>query len=48
MDKDLKDYTKTFTDKEKIACKIAEEHLKTSFNIKKSVGYIQYKENDKK
>tara|TARA_Y100000816_G_scaffold186201_1_gene135196 strand:+ start:545 stop:691 length:147 start_codon:yes stop_codon:yes gene_type:complete len=48
MDKDLKDYTKTFTDKEKIAYKIAEQHLKTSFNVKKSIGYIEHKEKDKK
>jgi hypothetical protein len=40
-------YIESFNDKEKKAYEIAMEHLKTSFNIEKSVGYIDYKDNEK-
>ena len=41
-------YIQSLNDKEKKAYEIAQEHLKSSFNIKKSIGYIEYKkQNDK-
>jgi hypothetical protein len=44
--KSMEKYIKTFNDKERKAYEIAKSHLKSSFNIKKSTGYINY--NDKK
>lgn len=36
-------YLKSMNEKEKIAYKIAKNHLGTSFNIIKSIGYIEWK-----
>jgi hypothetical protein len=44
--KSMEKYIKTFNDKERKAYEIAKSHLKSSFNIKKSVGYINH--NNKK
>jgi transcriptional regulator CtsR len=43
----MENYIKTFDDKEKKAYEIARSHLKSSFNIKKSIGYIKYDKSDK-
>lgn len=45
--KSMEKYIKTFNDKEKKAYEIARSHLKSSFNIKKSVGYINYDKSNK-
>ena len=42
MDKDDEAYLKSLNDKEKKAYKIAKDFLKTSFDIKKSLGYKEY------
>jgi len=40
--KPLQEYVNTFTEKEKKAYDIAASHLGSSFNIEKSVGFIQW------
>lgn len=45
--KNMEKYIKTFNDKERKAYEIAKSHLKSSFNIKKSVGYIKYNTSNK-
>ena len=40
--KNMEEYIKNFNEKEKKAYEIAKNHLKSSFNIEKSVGYINY------
>ena len=35
-------YLLTFTDEEKETYKIAKEHLQSSFNLEKSVGFCKY------
>lgn len=41
MDKEIK-YINTLNDKEKTALEIAKKHLGSSFDLKKSIGYINY------
>jgi hypothetical protein len=36
-------YLEQLNEKEKKACQIAKDHLGSSFNILKSVGYIEWK-----
>ena len=43
MDKEVESYLNSLTEKEKIAYNIAKDFLKTSFNIHKSLGFIQWK-----
>ena len=43
MDKEVESYLKTLNEKEKVAYNIAKDFLKTSFNIHKSLGFIQWK-----
>ena len=38
----IEEYISQLNDLEKIAFKIAQEHLGTSFNIEKSVGYVTW------
>ena len=38
----LQEYISTFTEKEKRAYDIASSHLGSSFNLEKSVGFIQW------
>ena len=38
-------YIKQLNEKEKIVLKIAQEHLGTSFNIEKSIGYKKWLKN---
>lgn len=40
------EYLKTLNLEEKETLKIAEDHLKTSFNLEKSVGYVNYIKNN--
>ena len=41
----IDDYIKQLNEKEKIVFKIAKEHLGTSFNIEKSIGYKKWLKN---
>ena len=43
MDKEVESYLESLNEKEKIAYNIAKDFLKTSFNIHKSLGFIQWK-----
>lgn len=43
--KNIFQYLKQINDKERKAYLIAKEHLGTSFNILKSVGFIEWKKN---
>jgi hypothetical protein len=43
VDVDIKKYIDQLSDKERKVYNIAKEHLGTSFNILKSVGYINWK-----
>jgi len=45
--KSMEKYIKTLNDKERKAYEIAKSHLKSSFNIKKSIGYINYDKSNK-
>ena len=38
----MKKYVESFSDKELEAYKIAQEHLKTSFSLEKSIGFRKY------
>ena len=38
----VKQYIKQLSEKEKIIYEIAKEHLKSSFNIEKSNGYLEW------
>jgi len=40
--KQEKKYLTSLNDKERKAYEIAKQHLKSSFNIQKSIGYINY------
>ena len=38
----MEEYIKSLSEVEKSTMKIAEEHLKTSFSLKKSIGYMKW------
>ena len=40
-------YIESLNEKEKIAIEIAKDHLKSSFRIEKSIGFIKFKNNYK-
>tara|TARA_B110000444_G_scaffold192336_1_gene182241 strand:+ start:205 stop:375 length:171 start_codon:yes stop_codon:yes gene_type:complete len=42
-DKDIQEFLNGLNEREKIALNIAKDMLGTSFNIKKSIGYIKWK-----
>lgn len=42
-----KEYFESLSIKEKKACIIAKEHLETSFQLEKSVGYLSWLKNKK-
>ena len=42
-DKDIQEFLKSLNEKEKIALRIAKDILGTTFNMKKSIGYIKWK-----
>lgn len=44
----MDDYKKTLSANEKKALQIAMEHLGTSFSLEKSIGYIQFSDNNEK
>ena len=39
----IKEYIDQLNENEKIAYKIAQEHLETSFDISKSIGFLEFK-----
>ena len=41
----IQQYIDSFTEEEKIAYNIASSHLKTSFDIEKSIGFIEFMNN---
>ena len=43
-EKDYIEYINQLTEIENIALKIAREQLQTSFDVKKSIGYIKWKQ----
>ena len=43
----VEEYINQMSDHEKKTFKIAQEHLGTSFNIKRSIGFINWKEKQK-
>ena len=45
--KEIQSYIKTLNDDDKIVFTIAYEHLQSSFDVMKSVGFIQYINNCK-
>ena len=42
---DINDYIRQLSPQEKKVLEIAREHLETSFNIEKSIGYMGWKQN---
>ncbi len=42
MEDSINIYLKQLTEQERMVLKIAQEHLGSSFNIKKSIGYITW------
>jgi hypothetical protein len=47
IDKLIKEYVATFDEKDQIAYKIAQEHLKSSFRLEKSIGFNKWLKNRK-
>lgn len=47
-DQDVRDFINQLSDIEKLALKIAKEQLESSFDIKKSIGFIEWKNNTNK
>jgi len=45
MKSEVKSYIKQMTEQEKLVLKIAESHLESSFDITKSIGFIQWQKN---
>ncbi len=45
-DDEIIKYIKTLSIQELLVLKIAEEHLETSFDIKSSIGFIKWKNNN--
>ena len=43
--KSIEQYLKSLNEQERKTLKIAKDHLGTSFNIKKSIGYLNWKKN---
>lgn len=46
--KSIEQYLKSLNEQERKTLEIAKDHLGTSFNIRKSIGYITWKTNQKK
>jgi len=42
MEKLMKEYVATFLEKDRIAYKIAQEHLESSFSLEKSIGFNKW------
>lgn len=47
-DKSIQEYLKSLNEQERKTLEIAKEHLGTSFNIRKSIGYITWKNKQEK
>ena len=45
---EIDDYLSGFTEQERIVKEIAEQHLETSFDITKSIGFIEWKQSKSK
>ena len=43
-----KEYLNSLTDEESKTLEIARDHLESSFNLRKSIGFIKWKENKAK
>ena len=48
LSKEEKEYVKSLTDEESKTLEIARDHLESSFNLRKSIGFIKWKENKAK
>lgn len=48
MDELIKEYTAQLNEQENLVLKIAVEHLESSFDISKSVGFVEWRKNKKK
>ena len=46
--KSIEQYLKSLNEQERKTLEIAKDHLGTSFNIRRSIGYITWKTNKKK
>lgn len=46
--KSIEQYLKSLNEQERKTLEIAKDHLGSSFNIKRSIGYITWKTNQKK
>ena len=43
----MEKYLATFDEKDRMAYKIAQDHLKTSFSLEKSIGFISWLKKNK-
>lgn len=48
VSKEEKEYLNSLTDEESKTLEIARDHLESSFNLRKSIGFIKWKENKDK
>ena len=48
VSKEEKEYLNSLTDEESKTLEIARDHLESSFNLRKSIGFIKWKENKEK
>ena len=45
LSKEEQEYVKSLTNEESKTLEIARDHLESSFNMRKSIGFIKWKEN---
>jgi len=48
LSEEEKEYLNSLTDEESKTLEIARDHLESSFNLRKSIGFIKWKENKTK
>ncbi len=48
LSEEEKEYLDSLTDEESKTLEIARDHLESSFNLRKSIGFIKWKENKDK
>ncbi len=48
LSEEEKEYLNSLTDEESKTLEIARDHLESSFNLRKSIGFIKWKENKDK
>jgi len=46
IEKTIQKYMESLTEKERVALEIAKDHLESSFDMERSVGYIEFKKNN--